>query len=50
MRTLNWILYEPIWKQCYFRSNVNEPLTLNHLEITTAKEVSLQADLLVFKY
>ena len=26
MRTLNWILYEPIWKQCRFRfrSNINE--------------------------
>ena len=26
MWTLNWIFYEPIWKQCYFRNNINEPL------------------------
>ena len=27
MWTLNWILYEPIWKQLWFcfRSNINEP-------------------------
>ena len=31
MRTLNWILYELIWKPCCFRfcfrSNINEPLS-----------------------
>ena len=28
MRTLNWIIYEPIWKRCCFRFryNINEPL------------------------
>ena len=23
---MNWILYEPIWKWCRFRPNINEPL------------------------
>ena len=29
MRTLDWILYEPIWKQCRFRSNINELNVVN---------------------
>ena len=26
MWALNWILYEPVWKRCRFRYNINEPL------------------------
>ena len=33
MWTLNWILYEPIWKRCRFRfpSNINESFNEDYL-------------------
>ena len=41
MWTLNWILYEPIWKLCRFCTNIKRPLSFIYIRVKV-KAASLQ--------